>query len=358
MSFSEETQQFIDHYLKQLGQDKMNPAVFFGFLAILIVIFTVRFFILFGIEKRKTKRKYDLKHAMIYIMSHTSTEFFIALFVCFVLVKLTGGNLTNYILNFVLFPVLGTLLGVYVDNKIFIPIETATGFGSKLMKSGSKEKEKKDNNGNNITININGDKKEEKAEVAQVGILSNEYRSLLDDSLADSDEFNTTIIEAINEIKNENATQNNIINSNTKKLDRTIESLNVLKESEMINKKIELKSLIYTCLNQGFATPEQNDKITLLYTSYEALGGNHEIKSLYYEHYLKLPVHDDMAIVNSYPYVSTEPIANANRESADAVYTIYDRNTNTGNLAMQNLNTPTRLKKRLYNYGEFDNVDE
>jgi hypothetical protein len=116
--------------------------------------------------------------------------------------------------------------------------------------------------------------------------------------------------------------------------------------------------LIYTCLNQGFATPEQNDKITLLYTAYEALGGNHEIKSLYYEHYLKLPVHDDMAVVNTYPYVSTEPIANSNRESANMVYTIYDKNSNTGNLAMQNLNTPTRLKKRLYNYGEFDNVDE
>ena len=353
MSFTEETQQFIDHYLERLAQDKLNPIVFFGFLAILLLIFIIRFFILYGIEKKKTKRKYDLKHATIYIMSHTSTEFMIAVFTCFILVKLTGGNINNYMINFVLAPIVGTLLGVYADNKIFIPIETATGFGSKLMKSGKKE-EKKDNN---ITININGtdaNKEKETAIDKPVDILPlNGIPTVLDDSMADSDDFNTDIIHAINDIKKENASQNKVINSNTKKLDKTIETLTVLQEAEMINKKLELKSLIYACLNQGYATPEQNDKITLLYQSYESLGGNHEIKTLYYQHYLKLPVHGDN-VLYSYP---GEIIANENREASEAVYTIYDQNNNTGNLTMQNLNTPTRLKKRIYNYGEFDNED-
>jgi len=348
MSFSEETQQFIDHYLEKLGQVKLPSTVFFGFLGILFMIFLIRFFILHGIDAKKTKRKYDLKHATIYILSHVVLEFGIALFICYILAKLTGGAINNYMVNFILGPIIGTLLAIYVDNKIFIPIEAATGFGSKLMKSAKKD-DKKDNS--NITININQDNKEKKEEVLSDTL--NVDPKILDDSIADSDDFNTDIIHAINDIKKENASQNRVINSNTKKLDKTIEALNVLQEAEMINKKIELKSLIYTCLNQGYSTPEQNDKITLLYGSYEALGGNHEIKSLYYQHYLKLPVHGENTI---YTYPS-DIIANENKESSEAVYTIYDQNNNTGNLTMQGINTPSRLKRRIYNYGEFDNEE-
>lgn len=352
MSMTEETQQFIDHYLESIAQGKLSSMVFFGFLGVLLLIFIIRFFILFGIEKKKTKRKYDLKHATIYIMSHTSTEFVIAVIICFVLIKLTGGNPNNFMINFVLAPIVGTLVGVYADNKIFIPIETATGFGSKLMKSGKKD-EKKD--GNNITININN-QDANKGQATTSGSdtpadILNSVPNVLEDDLADSDDFNTEIIHAINDIKKENASQNKVINANNKKLDKSIEALKVLQEAEMINKKLELKSLIYACLNQGYATPEQNDKITLLYSSYEALGGNHEIKTLYYQHYLKLPVHSE----NTFYAYPSDIIAQENLEAA--TQTIYDKNNNTGNLALQNLNTPTRLRKRIYNYGEFDNEE-
>ena len=119
-----------------------------------------------------------------------------------------------------------------------------------------------------------------------------------------------------------------IINNNTAKLENTISDLAILKESEMINKKIELKKMIYDCLNKSYATPEENDKITMYYYSYTSLGGNHEVESLYKNHYLKLPVHepiheDDMDIIDVLP---PAPI-NRRQQS-----------------------------KRVYLYGEFDNV--
>lgn len=351
MSFSEENQQFIDHYLEKLSEGKMHPGVFFGFIGVLLLIFIVRFFILYGIEKKKMKHKYDLKNTTVYIISHTSIEFAISLFVCYILVKLTDAVPTNYMTNFILSPIAGALIGVYLDNKVFIPIETATGFGSKLMKSGSKKEEKKQDD-KNITININQDKKDNKEEHLDPVNILNSIPKTLDDTLADSDDFSTEIIHAVNEIKQENASQNKIILSNTKKLDITVETLAILKESEMINKKIELKKLIYECLNQGFATPEQNDKITMLYESYEALGGNHEVKSLYFHHYLSLPVRVATADDLSLQLETEDPIVGRN------IRTIYEHRNNTGNLNAQGLNTPTRLRKRIYSYGEFDSESE
>ena len=352
MSFTEENQQFIDHYLEKLSEGKMHPGVFFGFIGVLLLIFIIRFFILYGIEKKKMKRKYDLKNTIVYIISHTSIEFAIALFVCYIIIKLTGAVLTNYMVNFILSPTVGALIGIYLDNKVFIPIETATGFGSKLMKSGTKKEEKKQDD-KNITININqDDKKDNKEEHLDPVNILNSVPKTLDDTLADSDDFGTEIIHAVNEIKQENANQNKIIMSNTKKLDITVETLSILKESEMVNKKIELKKLIYECLNQGFATPEQNDKITMLYESYEALGGNHEVKSLYYHHYLTLPVRDINVDDLSLQSQSEDPIIGRNTR------TIYEHRNSTGNLNAQGLNTPTRLRKRIYNYGEFDSESE
>ena len=92
----------------------------------------------------------------------------------------------------------------------------------------------------------------------------------------------------------------------------------------MINKKIELKKLIYDCLNQEYATPEQNDRITSFYHAYRRLGGNHEVESLYNDHYIKLPVHEDRRV------------------------------SNQNNIKIERRNP----NKRKYVYGEFDNEDE
>ena len=70
------------------------------------------------------------------------------------------------------------------------------------------------------------------------------------------------------------------------------ETLDTIRVTMMTDKKFKLKSLIYECLNAGFATPEQNDIITSEYHNYKALKGNGDIQELYEKHYIKLDVHD------------------------------------------------------------------
>ena len=69
-------------------------------------------------------------------------------------------------------------------------------------------------------------------------------------------------------------------------------TLDTIRVTLMPDKKFKLKSLIYECLNAGFATPEQNDVITSEYRNYKALKGNGDIQELYEKHYIKLDVHD------------------------------------------------------------------
>ena len=201
--------------------------------------------------------------------------------------------------------ILGNSLAGYVGNGLYyMNVENETDESNYLS----------DSNTENVISETNylADESEDYDEYI------NEY------DIADDEDFNSKIIDAVNEIKKEQATQIEIISNNTAKLESTISDLAILKESEMINKKIELKKMIYDCLNKGYATPEENDKITMYYYSYTSLGGNHEVKSLYKNHYLKLPVHeDDMEIID---VLHSAPI----------------------NRRQQN--------KHIYLYGEFDNV--
>ena len=57
---------------------------------------------------------------------------------------------------------------------------------------------------------------------------------------------------------------------------------------------------------------------------------------------------DDLSLQSQ----SEDPIIGRNTR------TIYEHRNSTGNLNAQGLNTPTRLRKRIYNYGEFDSESE
>ena len=107
----------------------------------------------------------------------------------------------------------------------------------------------------------------------------------------------------------------------------------------MINKKIELKRLMYDCLNKGFATPAENDKITMYFHSYSALGGNHEVETLYKEHYINLKVHEER------------------RENPEEYPTFYSNDTVNLYNHHNNCYDKKRItNKKIYLYGEFDNI--
>jgi hypothetical protein len=222
------------------------------------------------------------------------------------MIKLTFANPESYIMNYAIAPAVGMVLAIYLNNKYITP----------LFKSSSNKKKEEDKNINpSITVNINNEKKEKSEDSDDI---NDEKYKHIDNKVAEDDNFNYIIIDSINSIKdiikNTQAKYSNRLKVNTEKIDKTVKSvedidgkvetvnakieitnstLEVLKQSAMNDKKLELKSLIYDCLNKGFATPEENDKITIKYNSYVALGGNHEVKALYENHYLNLQVHED-----------------------------------------------------------------
>ena len=321
---NQETVNIIEYYLNIFDSTYIKPIIFFEFTIILVLVFLLRYLLLYRIEKTKNKKKSqeDLKNISMYIFGHCGLELLIAFFICYCLVKLTHANPSSYIINMIAAPIVGTVLAIYLDNRLFIPIENATGVGNVFEKLNKKKSsDNKSGNGNNssnnVTINI-GTQQEGKPEMKILKPSS--ISDLLSEDIADDEDFNSKIINAINEIKKEQTMQIEIINNNNVKLENTISDLAILKESEMINKKIELKKMIYECLNKGYATPEENDKITMYFHSYSSLGGNHEVESLYKNHYLKLPVHEDN-----------------NNSICDSI-----------NRRQQN--------KRVYLYGEFDNI--
>lgn len=328
---NQETVNIFEYYFDIFDQTYVKPIIFIEFTTILILVFLIRYFMLYTIEKNKNKKKYigDIKSISLYIIGHCTIELLVSFFICYCLIKLTHANPHSYIINMIAAPSLGVIIAIYLDNRILIPIENATGLGNVFIKLNNKKKSDNKSGGNsgnstsNVTINIVGTQQETK--IPDMKILKpSSVSDLLSDDIADDEDFNSKIIDVVNEIKKEQSMQIEIINNNTTKLENTISDLAILKESEMINKKIELKKMIYDCLNKSYATPEENDKITMYYYSYTSLGGNHEVESLYKNHYLKLPVHeDDMEIIDVLP---PAPI----------------------NRRQQN--------KRVYLYGEFDNV--
>ncbi len=357
---SQENADILEFYFDKFDTIYVEPIIFLEFTAILICVFLIRYNILYKIERNKLKKKNPtgLKNIRLYIGGHCILELLCSYLVCYCLIKLTHANPTSYIINMIASPIIGTLVAVYLDNKVLIPIENTTGVGNvfdKFNKKKDSSGEKKES-GNSVTININGSNTEQSSnympsmKLPDYGKLGNlKEPEMLSEDLADSDEFDNKIIKTINSIKTENANQNALItemkleqerqskeiSENSKRLESTINDLNILKQSEMINKKIELKKMIYDCLNQGFATPDQNDKITMYYQSYIALGGNHEIESLYQAHYLNLEVHEDRRKVTL---------------NIDQVYgDIYQAN----GIPRDRYIDPSK-QKRVYSYGEFD----
>ena len=327
---NQETVNILEYYFDMFDQTYVKPIIFIEFTIILILVFLMRYLMLYRIEKNKNKKKSanDLKSISLYIIGHCAIELLVAFFICYCLITLTHANPQSYIINMIAAPSLGVIIAIYLDNRILIPIENATGLGNVFIKLNNKKKSDDKSGGNggnstsNVTINI-GTQQETK--IPDMRILKpSSVSDLLSDDIADDEDFNSKIIDTVNEIKKEQVTQIEIINNNTAKLESAISDLAILKESEMINKKIKLKKMIYACLNKGYATPEENDKITMYYYSYTSLGGNHEVESLYKNHYLKLHVHeDDIEIIDALPS------AHINRRQQN---------------------------KRVYLYGEFDNV--
>lgn len=307
-----------EFYTNKFSGLYVDPKIFIEYNLILLIAFIIRLCILYKIESRKkTKNKNDQRNRYTYIFGHIGIEWFIATLVTYFIVKSTNALLDSYIINLMIAPFTGFIIGLYVDLKILIPVESNTPMGSIM---NIKKNKKSNDDQSNININISQYSNQQNTnDEIEHNEIDAKIPKLDEKILEDEEKFNEHVLDAINNviyIQNKHSKQ---IDENADRLNSIIISIDHLRESDMIDKQLSLKHMIYQCLNHGFATPEENDKITKLYYAYhELLGGNHEVESLYEDHYLKLPIHDEYRIENSSGICE-------NGSSPDISYGIYDK---------------------------------
>lgn len=302
-----------EYYAKKFSELYVNPIIFLEYNIILLTAFLIRLTLLFKIESRKrSKNVNDRKNKYTYIFRHIGIEWFIATLVTYSIVKSTNALLDSYIINLMIAPFTGFIVGVFLDLKLLIPVESNTMMGSIM----SVKKSKRDDSQSNINININqySDRQDEQTQDKNEILMS----TLDEKILEDEENFNENILDTLNRIIHTQNKQSKQIDETDGKLNSIIKSIDYLRESNMIDKQVSLKHMIYQCLNNGFATPEENDKITKMYYAYhELLGGNHEVESLYNDHYLKLSIHEDRRIAN-------KPVNVERRSNSTIPYGVYD----------------------------------
>lgn len=286
-----------EFYTKKFSELYVDPKIFIEYNLILLIAFVIRMYVLINIESKKKNKNTKEKHnKYTYIFGHIGIEWFIATIFTYFVVKSTNAMLDSYIINLMIAPFIGFVLSIYIDLKFLIPAEAGTIMGSLNNKSESSKKD--DNPSINININ-NGQVNEEKHKNVETTISNEKLSRLNEELLEDEEKFDSMILNAINDVITIQNEHNDRIKETEDKLDGIIKMINQIRESDMIDKQISLKHMIYECLNNGFATPEENDKITKFYHAYhDLLGGNHEVETLYEDHYLKLSIHEDRRYVD------------------------------------------------------------
>lgn len=237
----------------------------------LLIFFFIRAIFLLKIEKVKIKDTTAANRVKrSYILGHVAIQLLIATIIAYILVTLNKSQITDYVWNVLIAPAAGSIAAIMFDLKIFMPTEKK----NPLKVVGSK------------------DGSEKTVEKAIPAITSVQER--IPQELADEDSFNNIMISCMNnlldEIKKTDEKIDNLTNQNAE----MGKMISALQEAEMKAYQVELKNLMYQCLNKGFITPQENEEIEIKYNSYiNLLGGNGFIKHLYEERFVELPIHEE-----------------------------------------------------------------
>lgn len=281
----------VDKYSKMLEEVYFHPVIFIMLVLILIAVFYIRYNT--WVKMGSGLKKEDKKEFKIYVLSHILIELLLAFIISYIIIKLTHANLTNYIVNCIFAPGLGTITAIYIDNCFFIKLVDT--------KKSSSDGEKDDDNDTNIYVNI-GTGADVSTPIFSGGASTmpiphkfhehvNQKINTISKHASDSEIEN--ILDVISDVNDNQQIMSEEIKSMKEDISSIDTTLDTIRETMMIDKKFKLKKMIYECLNKGFATPEQNDMISADFLNYTALHGNGEIKKLYEDHYVKLQVHED-----------------------------------------------------------------
>ena len=255
-----------------LNSSSVAVTIFIELSISILIISALRICLIFkGAKIKFFGEKKHIKQRAI-ILNHCGLEILINFIFSYLLLMLLRTRNDNFVINMVFSPLLGQVISICIDDWYLIPKEKEAIF----------------------------DKIPKEEAMSSANTISNliQINEMIDSDLAKSEDFRPVIIEHINGIKKIQKEHEEKIDDIRNKCDMTIDCLQVLQKAAMRDKKIALKQEIYDCLNAGFVTPRQRDKIQTDYESYCELGGNHEVEKLFEEHFLELPVHEDRRIQN------------------------------------------------------------
>ena len=278
----------IFHFLEYVGtiteSGEVVVSVFFELAIAIIIEFLLRIILIFrSANIHFFKEEKYLKQKAI-ILNHIGLEIIITFIFSFLFLL---------IINMVFAPLLGQIVAICIDDWYLIPKEKESIFNKiEINKSVA--------TGNTIKDLIN-------------------IHEMIDESIINSSDFQPVIVKHINEIKRVQNEHKEKIDLVAEKCDTSLELLQKLKRAGMNDKRIALKESIYDCLNNGFVTPKERDKIVADYESYiNEYDGNGEIKSLYENHFVKLSVHEDRRKKNI-------DVKNDRRKERRVPYGTYDK---------------------------------
>lgn len=272
-----EVDNLVEKYGKFINGIRIQPVILIPSISILILFFIVRGFIWFKTCDTSSIKAKSKVYA--YISEHCVIEFVISFAITYMLIVLTYADMSNYFLNYAFAPALGIIAAIFFDMYFIIPRSKYNSLED-LLKSDSSKKKSDDGTDINIVVNANG---QETSKSHELSALDND-NIITKQELAEAENPNELFRLAINSMRECQVDQAKVIENQSK-------ILNAIKNTMKTDKKIKLKELMYQCLDQGYATPDQNEVIVDEYHSYLSLDGNGEIKELYENHYLLLKIH-------------------------------------------------------------------
>ena len=249
-----------EYYAKKMADVTIPTDVFAEFSIILLITYVIRLLIIHNMEKERKDKSSD-----IYIIAHVVTEFLIAYSISIFIVKCTDAKPDNPIVNMIIAPIVGFISSVVIDAKVIIPLSGENNDGTMSILSSRRKKENKKSSpgegAHSVNITVNNNSGEDNNTDNKSNMLF-DPENLLSLEDINTDNFNKKVFDSITTITNGMNKNAKDIEKANKKIAELDEYIGKIKATVINEKRLELKSMIYDCLNHGFVTPKENDKIT------------------------------------------------------------------------------------------------
>lgn len=272
--------EFIDKYSIIIGTTKIYPNLLFIVACLSLVLWSIRCIMWTYIIRKSVKdRRVRLRKTL--ICCGNSLIGAVVAFSISVIITIVTDTMLNIPLSCFVFPMIGFIGSYLFDVKVMMEVPDTPCETHTKPKSQDKTSDK---SGNTVIVNV-GSNIEETANTNQ-HILDSSDTELIKESDIDLDDYSEKVREAVNELRA-------IQIKHGEQIEEQSDILRAVRDTMMTDKKYQLKNMIYTALDNGYVTPDDNERIVAEYNNYRALRGNGEVQRLFEVQYSKLDVHED-----------------------------------------------------------------